>query len=136
MMILEPSVICKVLSVETRLKIIKILKTKGPLGAQDIAGHLRVSTAAISQHLKLLRQVGIVTCERKGFCIPYSINEAVLAQCRQLLTESCLCGCTKTGKPEITILQSTSLPELQSYANALEEQLKAVRERIKALENQ
>jgi ArsR family transcriptional regulator len=136
MMKLEPSTICKVLSVETRLKIIKLLKTKGPLGAQDIAGYLGVSTAAISQHLKILRQVGIATCERRGFCIPYSINEAVLGQCRQLLAESCLCGCHEIGRPELLDLGSASLAELQNYAQALEEQLKAVRERLKVIENE
>lgn len=54
---LKPSDICKVLSVETRLKIIKLLKTKGPLGAKDIAGYLGVTVAAISQHLKIMSQI-------------------------------------------------------------------------------
>ncbi|HBE80772.1 MAG TPA: hypothetical protein DDW65_23750, partial [Firmicutes bacterium] len=91
---LEASEICKVLAAETRLKIIQLLKTKGPLGAKDIACFLGVTTAAISQHLKIMSQVGIVSSERKGFCIPYTINEDVLRQCRQLLSEVCLCGCS------------------------------------------
>ncbi|HYH04582.1 MAG TPA: metalloregulator ArsR/SmtB family transcription factor [Bacillota bacterium] len=130
------SAICKVLSVETRLNIIKLLKTKGPLGAQDIAGNLGVSTAAISQHLKILSQVGIVTGERKGFCIPYTINEAVLRQYRQLLAEACLCGCPESNKPNLVDdLDSANLEELRNYEKELEQILKAVRERIKAMES-
>lgn len=130
---LKPSEICKVLSVETRLKIIKLLKTKGPLGAQDIAGQLGVTTAAISQHLKIMSQVGIVSSERKGFYIPYSINEAVLSQCRQLLTEVCLCGCGESGKPGTAELNGGSLEALRNYEKDLEDRLQAVRERIKVL---
>jgi ArsR family transcriptional regulator, arsenate/arsenite/antimonite-responsive transcriptional repressor len=131
---LEPSQICKVLSVETRLKIIKLLKTKGPLGAKDIAGYLGVTTAAISQHLKIMSQVGIVNSERKGFCIPYTINEEVLGQCRRLLAEVCLCGCNESGKMDGQELNSASLEALQKYQKELEQKLKAVRERIKVME--
>lgn len=131
---LEPSEICKVLSVETRLKIIKLLKTKGPLGATDIAGLLGVTTAAISQHLKIMSQMGIVSSERKGFCIPYSINEEVLKQCRQLLSEVCLCGCDESGRPSSEEINSAGLEALQNYEKDLEQKLKAVRERIKKME--
>jgi ArsR family transcriptional regulator len=131
---LEASQICKVLSVETRLKIIKLLKTKGPLGAKDIAGYLGVTTAAVSQHLKIMSQVGIVSSERKGFYIPYAINEDALAQCRQLLTEVCLCGCTESGKPNGTEFNSASLEALQNYEKDLEQKLNAVRERIKVIQ--
>jgi ArsR family transcriptional regulator len=131
---LEASEICKVLSVETRLKIIKLLKTKGPLGAKDIAGYLGVTTAAVSQHLKIMSQVGIVSSERKGFYIPYAINEDALAQCRQLLTEVCLCGCIESAKPNGAELNSASLEALQNYEKDLEQKLNAVRERIKVMQ--
>lgn len=130
---LEPSEICKVLSVETRLKIIKLLKTNGPLGAKDIAGNLGVTTAAISQHLKILSRVGMVSSERKGFCIPYTINEEVLGQCRQLLAEVCLCGCNESGKLNDQDLNSANLEALQNYERDLEQKLKAVRERMKVM---
>ncbi len=131
---LEASEICKVLSVETRLKIIKLLKTKGPLGAKDIAGFLGVTTAAVSQHLKIMSRVGIVSSERKGFCIPYTINESVLRQCRELLTEVCLCGCSGEGKLSMEGLDSASLATLQNCEKELEKKLQAIRERIKILE--
>ena len=131
---LAPSDICKVLSVETRLKIIKLLKTKGPLGAKDLAGYLGVTVAAISQHLKIMSQVGIVSSERKGFCIPYAINEEVLRQCQQLLAEVCLCGCSEASHPDLEKINSTGLADLQKYEKDLKKRLRTVRERIKTLE--
>jgi ArsR family transcriptional regulator len=130
---LEPSAVCKVLSAETRLKIIKLLKTKGPLGAQDLAGYLGITTAAISQHLKVLSQVGIVTSERRGFCIPYTINEEVLSECRRLLAEACLCGCNETDHQNNQKLNLAGLAELLNYEKDLEQKLKTVRERIKEI---
>jgi DNA-binding transcriptional ArsR family regulator len=124
---LKPSEICKVLSVETRLQIIKLLKTKGPLGAKDIAGYLGVTVAAVSQHLKILSQAGVVTGERKGFCIPYTLNEEVLGQFRKLLTEVCLCGCSD--------FDSTSLEDLVKFEADLNTRLITVRERIKAIQS-
>ena len=131
---MEASEICKVLSVETRLKIIKMLKTKGPLGAKDLAEFLGITTAAVSQHLKIMSQVGIVTSERKGFFIPYTINEDVLRQCRQLLTEVCLCGCSEEGKLSMEGLDSASLASLKNCEQELTKKLQAIRERIQVLE--
>ncbi|MEE8480050.1 MAG: metalloregulator ArsR/SmtB family transcription factor, partial [Desulfobacterales bacterium] len=69
---IEPSEIFKVLSVETRVKIIELLKAQGPLGAKDIAATIGITTAAVSQHLKILKQAGLVRSERKGYWIPYT----------------------------------------------------------------
>ena len=60
---IEPSEIFKVLSVETRVKIIELLKAQGPLGAKDIGATIGITTAAVSQHLKILKQAGLVRSE-------------------------------------------------------------------------
>jgi DNA-binding transcriptional ArsR family regulator len=124
--------ICKALSVETRLKIIKLLKTKGPLGAKTIAAGLGVTPAAVSQHLKVLSQVGLVRSERKGFCIPYTIDEVVLGQCRRLLTETCLCGCNESEQvfPNRE-LQTANLETLRQIEQDLQQKLDLVRKLIK-----
>jgi predicted transcriptional regulator len=59
--------IFKALSVETRIRIIEILKTKGPLGAKKIAGLIGVTPAAVSQHLRMLKHVGLVRREAIGY---------------------------------------------------------------------
>ena len=45
---LEPSEIFKALAVETRVKIIEMLKSEGPMGAKKIADRLGVTPAAVS----------------------------------------------------------------------------------------
>ena len=52
----HPCDMFKVLGVETRIRIIDLLKTKGPLGAKKIAEVLGITPAAVSQHLKILKQ--------------------------------------------------------------------------------
>jgi DNA-binding transcriptional ArsR family regulator len=128
-----PSEIFKVLGVETRLRIIELLKSKGPIGATTIAQVLRITPAAVSQHLKLLKHAGLVRNERKGYWIPYSIDEAALERCRCMLNEVCTCGCKRTGKFKEQDLHGTSLASLVKYEKALEEKLQNVRERISGI---
>ena len=95
---LAPAEIFKVLAVETRVRIIDLLKSRGPLGVKNIAKLVGITPAAISQHLKILRQSGLVRSERKGYWIPYSIDEEALENCRQILNEVCTCGCRGSGE--------------------------------------
>ncbi len=128
-----PSEMFKVLAVETRVRIIDLLKSKGPLGAKNIAELVGVTPAAVSQHLKILRQSGLVRSERKGYWIPYSIDEEALENCRQILSEVCTCGCRGTGKFKEKELNKTSLESLMKYKKELQNELKTVRERIKEI---
>lgn len=131
----EPSEIFKVLSVETRVKIIELLKSRGPLGAKDIASTIGITTAAVSQHLKILKQAGLVRSERKGYWIPYSIDEKAMEDCRQILDEVCTCGCQGAGKFKEIELGRSSLESLKTYEKALKNELTTVRQRVKELES-
>ena len=131
---LVPSEIFKVLAVETRVRIIDLLKSKGPLGAKNIAELVGVTPAAVSQHLKILKQSGLVRSERKGYWIPYSIDEEALENCRQILNEVCTCGCRGTGKFKEKELNKTSLESLMKYKKELQNELRTVQERIKEIE--
>jgi DNA-binding transcriptional ArsR family regulator len=132
---LVPSEIFKVLAVETRVRIIDLLKSRGPLGVKNIAELVGVTPAAVSQHLKILRQSGLVRSERKGYWIPYSINEEVLENCRQILNEVCTCGCRGTGKFKEKELRGASLESLMKYKKELQNELRTVQERIKEIES-
>jgi len=132
---IEPSEIFKVLSVETRVKIIELLKAQGPLGAKDISATIGITTAAVSQHLKILKQAGLVRSERKGYWIPYSIDEKAMENCRQILNEVCTCGCGGTGKFREVESEISDLESLKKYENELNIELKTVRQRVKELES-
>ncbi len=133
-MSVDPAELFKALAVETRVKIIELLKSNGPLGAKNISGHLGVTTAAVSQHLKILKQVGLVRSERKGYWIPYSIDEEALENCGQLLNEICTCGCQGTGDIKKVELNNSNLASLKNYELELENELRLFRERVEEKE--
>jgi len=85
--------IFKVLGVETRLRIIELLKQKGPICVNDLASDLGVSPSAVSQHLKVLKLAGLVQSERQGYFIPYDVNPAELEKCGQVIFRVCSCEC-------------------------------------------
>jgi len=133
-MSLEPSEMFKALAVESRVKIIDLLKSRGPTGAKKIAELLGITPAAVSQHLKILKQAGFVRSERNGYWIPYSIDEEALENCGEVLSEICTCGCQGTGDFREKELASSSLESLRKYEHEIENELKIVRERIRELE--
>jgi DNA-binding transcriptional ArsR family regulator len=130
---LESFEMFKVLAVETRVKILDFLKAQGPLGAKEIARLIGITPAAASQHLKILRQSGLVRSERKGYWIPYSLDAEALEKYRRILTEVCTCGCQGTGKWKEKALPEESLESLKKYEKDLQNELKIIRERIKEL---
>jgi len=67
----------KALNDPTRREILKLLKEKDKT-AGEIADHFEISKPSISHHLDLLKQADLVTTERQGQFILYSINTTVL----------------------------------------------------------
>ncbi len=132
---IEPTEMFKALAVETRVKIIDLLKLEGPLGAKRISELLGVTPAAVSQHLKILKQAGFVRSERNGYWIPYSIDEGTLNDCRKVLTEICTCGCQGTGNFREKELSDSNLESLKKYKQEIEAELETVLVRIKELES-
>lgn len=133
---LDPSEMFKVLGVDTRVRIIELLKSRGPLGAKNIAELVGITPAAVSQHLKILRQSGLVRSERKGYWIPYSIDEQAMEDCRQVLNEVCTCGCQGTGKFREKELGDSSLESLKKYEKELRNELRIVQERMRETESE
>jgi DNA-binding transcriptional ArsR family regulator len=129
-MVPDPSEMFKVLGVETRVRIIELLKSKGPRGAKSIAKDLGITPAAVSQHLKVLRHAGLVRNERKGYWIPYSIDEQALEKCRCILDEVCACGCWGEGRMKKRGQRTSGLASLQKYEKDLKEELRNVQQRI------
>jgi len=51
----------------------------------EVTGAFEVSPPTISHHLKVLREAGMVTAERRGTWIYYRVEPAVLANLAQVL---------------------------------------------------
>ena len=69
----------KALSSETRVRIVRLLRDRA-LCVGALAARLGVSSAAVSQHLRILREAGLVTADKRGYYVHYHLNGAALAQ--------------------------------------------------------
>jgi DNA-binding transcriptional ArsR family regulator len=125
----------KVLGVNTRIRIIELLKQKGPLGANEMSEMLGITPSAVSQHLKILKHAGLVRNERKGYWIPYEIDPVALGKCGEFLSSVCTCGCKETGKFREEELKKSEnkIALMEKYEKDLLEELKKVRAQIEAL---
>ncbi len=78
--------ILKVLSVETRVRMIQLLKGRA-LCVNALAARLDVTQGAVSQHLRVMRDAGLVIDEKRGYFVHYRLNEEVLARWREQIDE-------------------------------------------------
>jgi len=69
--------IFKVLSVNTRVRMIHLLK-KQALCVNALARALDITPAAVSQHLRILRDAEIVIADKRGYFVHYQINRKTL----------------------------------------------------------
>jgi ArsR family transcriptional regulator len=130
---IKRSDIFKALAVPTRLNIIAILKTRGPHGSKEIARLTGVTPAAISQHLRVLRQAGLIRSERKGYWIPHSIDEHAMENCRCIVEEICTCSPKGKSRPAEIQIDKNDMESLKNYKKKLESELQSVHKRIDEL---
>jgi DNA-binding transcriptional ArsR family regulator len=74
----------KALSVVTRVRIVQMLKEQS-LCVGALAARLGVSSAAVSQHLRILRDAGLVEGEKRGYYVHYRLNLKTLKRWRTLV---------------------------------------------------
>jgi ArsR family transcriptional regulator len=97
--------IFKALSDPTRLKLVKLLSecspgerpsdecapdecNGGPLCVNALTHKLGVTQSAVSQHLRVLRQVGLVRGERRGSFVHYSLDQDGLNKYKAALLDT------------------------------------------------
>ena len=78
----------KALSDPTRRKILELL-SEGELTAGEIAAHFEMAKPSVSHHLNILKSAGLITDERRGQNIVYSVNLTVF---QELIKWFCDCG--------------------------------------------
>lgn len=86
--------IFKALSDPTRLRLIKLLTdctpgvcSGGALCVNALANRLQVTQSAVSQHLRVLRQAGLVHGERRGNYMHYSLDPDGISKYKDALRE-------------------------------------------------
>ncbi|HSQ92974.1 MAG TPA: metalloregulator ArsR/SmtB family transcription factor [Methanoregula sp.] len=84
----------------TRLQIIYLLSTDtgGTLGVSELAARLKISQPAVSQHLKTLKNEGLVESRREGFYIYYTIDRERMVEFRkhfELMHATVMANCNR-----------------------------------------
>ena len=80
------AIICKLLSVPSRLRLVALL-CQQPLCVNALARQLGITAAAVSQHLRVLRQAELVQARKQGYFVHYSINTAQTEAIQKRLAE-------------------------------------------------
>ncbi|OHB68941.1 MAG: hypothetical protein A2V70_09670 [Planctomycetes bacterium RBG_13_63_9] len=76
--------ILKVLAVDTRVRIVSLLKGRS-LCVNALAARLDMTQGAVSQHLRVMRDAGLVIDEKRGLFVHYRLNEETLATWRRAI---------------------------------------------------
>jgi ArsR family transcriptional regulator len=84
----QQAAVFKALADPTRLQLVKHLchqPEPGALCVNALAGMLGVTQSAVSQHLRILKGIGLVRGERRGYSIHYCIDHQILERCHQII---------------------------------------------------
>jgi DNA-binding transcriptional ArsR family regulator len=77
--------IFKLLSAETRVRIVQALKRRA-MCVCEITSQLGVSQEANSQHLRVLRNAGVVKFQKRGFRVYYSLDKQNTASIQKAIS--------------------------------------------------
>ncbi len=116
----------KVLAAGARLGIIELLK-QGPKKVSEICEALGASQPAVSQHLKILKAAGLVSDQKDGYWVSYSLNTAQLLEYKRELNGVCRCSGSEHQHNQL-------MPEralLEAYRDELERELDEVKRQLK-----
>jgi ArsR family transcriptional regulator len=97
------SEVFKALGDPTRLRIIRMLASEmeKDLSVSDLARKLGITQPSASQHIRVLKNVGILESERNGNSVYYNVNEGALRQYKEhidMLFEMAFKKCQRYGK--------------------------------------
>ena len=73
------SEVMRALADATRRNILGLLKEK-PMSATEIVAHFSISAPAISKHLSILKEAGLVRCRRESKFMVYELSASVLEE--------------------------------------------------------
>jgi ArsR family transcriptional regulator len=89
----------KAISDETRMQIIRLLLQQNCC-AGAVARHLGITEAAVSQHIKVLRDAGLLDAKKCGYFVHHTVNREALGLLAQEIAALALIqtgGCRSNG---------------------------------------
>jgi len=126
----------RALSVPSRMRILLLLKSEGPLPVKTIAERLEMTSPAVSQHLKVLRHVGLVQAERHGYWVPYAVDAHALSNSCGMLVRMCACPSCHGHSAQSNESEESEEGLLLRHREELLLQLQQVEEELERLRNE
>jgi len=86
----EQTAVFGALADPTRLKLVKLLRQQHQTNAlcvNALSNFLGVTQSAVSQHLRVLKAIGLVKGKRRGYHIHYFVKLEALQRCRELVLQ-------------------------------------------------
>lgn len=77
--------VCSALADPTRIRILYLLSSQGPMNVTEINEHLEIPQSTASRHLKVLRERDLVTTERDGTSVIYGLRDRRMIDALDLL---------------------------------------------------
>jgi ArsR family transcriptional regulator, arsenate/arsenite/antimonite-responsive transcriptional repressor len=81
----EAARLFRALADETRLAILKQLREQGEVCACDFRACCTLAQPTVSHHLRVLREAGLVTAEKRGLWVHYRLDEAAMREVMERL---------------------------------------------------
>jgi ArsR family transcriptional regulator len=88
---LQPVQLFKILSDDTRLAIVMLLRESGELCVCELCGAISASQPKISRHMAILRESELVLDRREGKWIYYRLSPHMPAWAAETITTAWLC---------------------------------------------
>lgn len=76
----------KALSDPTRREILRLLKNKD-MPAGEVGSHFDITAPSLTHHLNILKNSGLITSQKKGQEVIYSLNMSVFEETATLLSD-------------------------------------------------
>lgn len=83
----EATRLLKLMANERRMLVLCHLASAGELTVSELTEKVRLSQSALSQHLALMREDGLVACERDGLTMRYRIADPIAERLLMTLKE-------------------------------------------------
>lgn len=80
------ALVTRALASSARLRLIDVLRGRW-LCVNALAARVELAQSAVSQHLRILKQSGLVRSEKRGYFVHYSFDEERLQKCRERLSK-------------------------------------------------
>ncbi len=71
------------------MRIVRLLANTSTCHCGDVVDELPLAQPTVSQHLKVLKDAGLVRAEPDGHCTCYRLDQRVVERLRHLLDECC-----------------------------------------------